>query len=153
MCTTCFRNKLFKFNPYSVFTCFVWLSKWTPIHPNTPTAKSKMVTELSSCDIEFAYYIWSWAQKGLYAETACHLQSELILDFAFKGSCHLQASCLLVLHKHCSCVSQWIDGVAGESENLWDHGRYWARKLAESLKLSHGIGGVIAVIWVIDLVE
>jgi hypothetical protein len=73
-----------------------------------------MVTELSSCEIEFAYYIWSWAQKGLDAETNCRLQSKLILDSAFQDLCRLQGSCLLVLNKYCSCVSQWIDGVAGE---------------------------------------
>jgi hypothetical protein len=147
MCTACFRNKLSKLNPYSLFICSVWLSKWTSIYPNNPTPKSKMVTDLSSCEIEFAYYIWSWAEMN------CHLQSKLILDSAFKGFCHLQESCFLVLHTYCSCVYQWIDWVVGESENQWDHGRYCVRKLAESLKLSRGIGGVIAVIWVIDLVE
>lgn len=63
-----------------------------------------MVTELFSCEIEFAYYIWSWTQKRLDAETNCRLQSKLILDSAFKGLCRLQGSCLLVL-KNIAVVS------------------------------------------------
>ena len=73
--------------------------------PTQPHPKKKMITDLFSCEIEMAYYIWSWAQKGLDAETDCHLQSKLILDSAFKGSCHLQESCFLVLHTLQICKS------------------------------------------------
>jgi hypothetical protein len=68
-----------------------------------------MMTDLSSCEIEYAYYIWPWAQKGLDAETDCHLQGKLILDSAFKGKCHLQESCFLVLHTHTLQLCQSMD--------------------------------------------
>lgn len=139
MCTACFRNKLSEFNPYSICLCFVWLSKWTPIHPNSRARKSKMVTDLFSCEIIFVYCNWSWVQKGLDAETDCHLQSKLILDSAVKGLCHLQKSYFLDLRTHWSCVNPRTDGVVGEwgsqeisgvteveSGNWWSHCSYFS---------------------------
>ena len=77
--------------------------------PHNPNTKSKMVTDLFSCEIEIACYIWSWTQKGLHAETDCHLQSKLVLDSAFKGLCHLQESCFLILDtlQLCKSVDWW----------------------------------------------
>jgi len=60
-----------------------------------------MVTDLFFfCEIEFAYYTWCWAQKGLDAETDCHLQRKLILDSVFKGLCHLQEIRFLVTESY-----------------------------------------------------
>jgi len=73
-----------------------------------------MVTDLFSCEIEFVYYNWPWIQKGLDAETDCHLQSKLILDSAVKGLCHLQGNYFLGLHTHCICVNKRTDGVVVE---------------------------------------
>ena len=138
MCTACFRNRLSEFNPYSVFMCFVWLSKWTPIHSKPPPQSVKLWPTFFSCEIEFAYYIWSWAQKGLDAEMDSHLQSKLILDSAFKGLCHLQGSCFLVLHTHCSCVNQWIDGVVDESGNQCDSRTLLSQKIRGVTEVESG---------------